>query len=326
MSSSYIYAGTKATTLKRTLLTNDQLEILLAGENFEAGYQSLHETFMGPYIARKKDSELSKALEEVISDTKDLLNSIAPNKELLDILWLKYDYYNLQAIIKGEKIVLSNEEIENRCFTSGKFSPQKLLEKYQQGKLSQLDKNIDKAFKSLGKNPRSSEISSITNYYYFISIKQISDKYKDKFIDQYVKLLIDNHNLVSGLRYFAHRTDEQNPSPIYVPGGNFNQKDLQKPESIIEKLSKLGSDSEDWKEAISTYEKNNSYTELEKVLDDRISKFLKQESRNIFSPAPLFAYFQAKKNNVQLIRMILIGKKTGLSEYEIKKMLRKRFE
>lgn len=326
MSSNYIYAGTKVTTLKRTLLTNDQLEVLLAGEDYRSGFQSLHETFLGTYIARRQTSELSEALEEVITDTKVMLSSIAPRPQLLDILWLKYDFYNLQALIKGDRMKLSDEEILAKCFNAGKFTPQKLLTEFRNDKLTKLNPYLNQVIRSLAKDSSAGNIASVTNFYYFLAIKEIASKNKDRFVKRYVELLIDNHNLISGLRHFAHRANDQNPSPVHMPGGTFSPKDLQNIDAILDRLSNLDNRTEDWKEPVAAYRQHGSYAELEKLLDDRLSRFLKQQSQNIFSSAPLFAYFHAKKNNVQLIRTILIGKKSGLSEYEIKKLLRDRFE
>ncbi len=326
MASRYIYAGTRSTALKKGLLSNDQLEMILAGEDLNASFQALHETFLAPYIARRQPSELSDALEKAVADTKKLLTDIAPQPELLDILWLKYDFYNLQAIIKGEIKRLSEEEILAKCFESAKYPPRKLLEHFQNNRLAHLHPHLEQARQEAAKYKEISDIAVATNRYYLLTAKEIADKFKDRFAQKYTALLIDIYNLQANLRAHSSGEIDEAPLPVFIPGGTWRLSDLETPEKILEKLPRMGPNAEFWKEAIENYRQDGTFIHLEKACDEYLNRFLREESRNIFSPAPLFAYFQARKNNVQLIRTVLVGKQTGLSEYEIRKTLRELFD
>jgi len=325
MSSKYIYAGTRSTALKRNLLTADQLDVLLGGENFSDSFQSLHETFMAPYVARRESQDLSLALEEAITDTKKLLQKISPEPELLDILWLKYDFHNLMAIIKGTLAGLGDQELRDRCFTTGKFAPGQLIEKYQADKLNHLDPRLHQAAQEAKNYREVSDIALATNTGYLLAAREIASKHRNNFVREYVGLIIDFYNVQANLRAFTYGQIDEAPLPLFIPGGRFTAKDLESVDSILTNLHRIGGRPDFWQEAIDGYRQSRSYFKLEKACDDHLSRFLQQSSRDIFSIAPLFSYFHARKNNVQLIKTILTGKKTNLEEFRIRQILRERY-
>ena len=120
----YIYAGTRAKALENQLLSENQMELLLSAKSVDEVHTVLQNTFLAPYLISKdknKKPSATVALEECVREAKSVLNSIAPEPELLFILWLRYDYHNLKAIIKGKKAGLNTEEILQSCFNIGIF-------------------------------------------------------------------------------------------------------------------------------------------------------------------------------------------------------------
>ncbi len=323
MQNGYIYAGTRVKSLENSLLNDEQVDMLLAGKSFEDSFSTLHGTFLGRYIANRDNKDLSLVLEEAINDSKNLLCLISPEKDILDILWLKYDFYNLKVIIKGSIAGLNDEEIEKNCFGSGKYTPQELLEHYRGNTLSRINIFLQKAMEQSRSYEEVSEIDRAMNLNYFEAIKSIAWSKKNKFAKDYVTLLIDIFNIQANLRALSYGEALETPTALFVSGGSLKQSDLENKDRILENIHKIGGKVGTWKEAVEDYKKTGDYVILERISDNYLANFLKESSYDIFSPASLFSYFHARKNNIQLIRSILVGKQTGLSEYEIRKMLRK---
>ncbi len=320
----YTYAGSRAKTLENELLSENQMELLLSAKRLVEDQRILNETFVGPYIARSSTHDIPYILETVVTDAKDTLVSIAPEPELLSILWLKYDFYNLAAIIKGASKGLSSEEIESYCFSAGVYTPQYLIEKYHDNDLFRLNPFLGSGARDATTYTEVSDIDRVMNISYFKAINSIAQESGDHFLVLYVSLLIDFFNIQANLRALGHGSPKDAPKAIRIQGGTLPRSALENEGALLDALHTLGP-KEQWEEALEEYRQTGSYALIETAFDNYIASFVKDSSHSIFTIASLFSYFQAVKNNVQIIRTILVGKHTGLSEYEIRKTIRKRY-
>lgn len=322
MDTRYIYAGTRAKTMENDLLTKTQLEVLLSAKSVEEAYKALQDTFLAPYLSKNEKSDLENAVGRSLLEAKKVLESIAPEPELLEIIWLKYDFYNLKTIVKGKIAGFPAEEIKNNCSVVGKYDPSDIIKSYEENKLSILDKNLGQAAKETSDFREVSDIDIIISKKYFETIKEISEKTKNIFVKEYVSLSIDLFNIISKLRLASLRSEGNNVKDIFIEGGKIMEKDLRGEKDILEKIKKVGNEKR-WVEALDHYKKTNNYTLLEKEVEDLKIDFLKEKSQEIFSIAPLFSYFIAKINDTSIIKAIISGKHLGISERDIRFSLRK---
>ena len=97
---------------------------------------------------------------------------------------------------------------------------------------------------------------------------------------------------------------------------------LETKENILEALQRFGGEAY-WKEPLEEYTKEGHYTMIEREADNFVVEYLKQKKIDLFSVATLYAFFAARRNNVELVKTIAVGKKAGVSEGELRKMLRR---
>ncbi|MFP4022356.1 MAG: V-type ATPase subunit [Candidatus Paceibacterota bacterium] len=322
--SDYIYAGSKVKALEKNLLTHNQVDVLLTAKSYEEALQNLHDTFVGPYLVQNKENKIPYILEVIIADTKKLIMSMAPEPELLKILWLKYDFYNLAAIIKGFRMGLSNEDLKDRCFIIGNYPPLEMIESYQNKTLGKMEFVFKKSADEATSVNEISDIDRIMNIAYLKTAKQIANESNNNFINEYVKFLIDFFNIQANLRALSYGQVGESPRPVYVYGGTVPKSATDNKETLLASISKLGS-AHLWEEAVKDYKETGSYAMIETAFDNRINSFVKEKSMEIFSIASLFAYFRAVNNNVHIIRTILVGKRSELPEYELRKTIRQRY-
>ncbi len=320
MNTKYIYSSARSKALEAELLTETQMELLLSSKDVSETFKVLQDTFVAPYLFEHEKSDINSALDASILDAKKTLSLIAPYPELLDILWIKYDFYNLKAIIKGKRAGFDDEKIKQKCVSVGKYSPLRLISAYNEKKLNLLNRYFYDAVESALSKKEVFEIDITMNIFYFKAIKEIALKFNDKFVNEYVSLLIDLFNLESALR--ISQLKDQNIKGVYIQGGRFKKKDLENERDILESYKRLGKESM-WEPAIEMYKKTKDFTLLEKVGEEYLVSFLKEKSVDMMSPAPLFAYFAAKKNNAQTIHAIMVAKKSGMSERDLRIVLRK---
>lgn len=320
METKYIYSGSRAKALETGLLSNVQMERLLSSKELPEAFKALQDTFLAPYMAKHEKTDVNKALDQSMLEAKNILASISPEPGLLNILWIKYDFYNLKAIIKGKKAGFTNEEIVEKCSRASVHTPEKLIQAYDEKKLHLLNKYFNNAVEEAESAKEVFEIDIAMNIHYFKAIKEIAAAYKNNFVNEYISLLIDFFNIESSLRLLSlNKTGLEN---IFIPGGKIYKKDLDGRKNILEQYKKFGGE-KIWSDAIKEFEETGDFSLLERTADEYTLSFLKEKSADIMSPAPLFAYFSAKKNNAQTIRAIMVAKQAGLPERDLRIILRR---
>lgn len=320
MSSTYIYAGTRAKTLERKLLSETQFELLTSAKSVEEMHKVLYDTYLAPFLDKKNGATTTLSIDKSIVDAKNTLQLIAPKPEMLDIMWIKYDFHNLKTIIKGKRVGLTDEQIIEKCFNVGLVSSEKLLRAYSEKSLRAINPHLKEAAEKAEVSKHVFEIDLAMNTSYFTAIQNLSRNINDPFITKFVTLLIDLFNINAALRADAIEGIEQ--KDVYFQGGTLTRQDVESKENILKILYRFGGEKR-WAHAIEVAEKNNSYSPLEKAADEYVLDFLKQESLLIFTPASLFSYFYAQKNNAQIIGAILTAKKSGMPEKELRATLRR---
>jgi len=319
----YVYAGTRARALEQELLTESQRELLVGAKSVPEMYQNLTDTFLAPYLSEHDESELSLILEKSIADAREILDAIAPEPALLEILWLRYDFYNLKAIIKSAVAGLPDETITQHCFTIGRYGADRLIAAYHAHQLAIIDTRLEAARAEADNYQQIADIDLVLNLHYLTTIRDIAHKLNNAFATGYVTRLIDLFNLKAALR--THGFTDGNVRDVFVSGGTFHRRELESVDDILAQFPRIGGGPH-WKEALDEYRATGSFALIEKASEDYMNWWLKDQSYHIFTLAPLFAYFNAKKNNVQVIRAIYVGKVAGLEEHEIRYNLRNLYQ
>ena len=164
------------------------------------------------------------------------------------------------------------------------------------------------------------EIDQIVGKHYFAAVQEIADGSKEPFVKKFVALLIDLYNIKAGLR--ADAIDGIDARDVYIKGGSFTPNQFESKEKITELLSRFGGEKL-WADAIAHLQETGRYNRLEKVADDYVTEWLKDESLSVFTPASLFSFFYGRKNNAQIISAILVAKRAGMEEKELRTILRR---
>lgn len=321
MNSEYIYAGTSSYTLQQKLLNETQRELLLGTHTYQEFLEALQGTFFGTYLASSK-GDMEKAIRNVLLDAKKSLIALAPEPELMHIMWRKYDFYNLRVMLRRSENG-SAAQSEDILFPMGTYSLETLSKVVQSGNFSSLDPFLAAAVKDVKKNPKAS-MSAVMDHHYLIYAVQKAAEINNPFLNQYITLLVDLYNLRARLRA-ASLSEEGVPLNVqHVSGGTIPPHNLDRQEDILSRLSKFGTEAL-WKDAVDAYKERGDFTLIDKTSDDYTMKWLKGQTVDLHSPAPMFGYLANVKENVQFIRAVGIAKYVGLSEKLLRDMVRKSF-
>lgn len=320
MDSSYIFAGTNAYVRLQKLLTETQRELLLGAHTYEEFLTSLNDTFLAAYIDTNKPENLSYALDKALLEAKRTIERIAPDKKLFTFVWLQYDFYNLKMLLKRAENEHESDQQET-FIPLGTYSYEEMNKLVQAGTFSSLHPYLAAAVRDVKKNPKLS-VDAIMDKHYLEAAAKEAKEMKHAFVSEYVRILIDLFNLRSRLRAGAskERSGKEN-TPLYANGGSIPTHNLEKIDDVYLRLSRFGGDVL-WRDAIAAYQADGDFTLVDKAAEDYMMRWLKRQSVDIHSPAPLFTYLAVMRENIQFVRAVATAKYVGLSETTLRKMIR----
>jgi len=282
----YVYSTSRVKTISYKLLSENQLERLIGAKSLDEVFKVLQDTFLESFVTSKV-TDISPVLENCLSQAKVLLSSVAPKPQMINLLWIEFDFFNLKIITKGKLQGWSNDEIKNKATFPGNFSLEALLKAYEEERLGSLSIYFDKAVKESQKSSQT-HLDLIFDTNYLENLKLESLKLKSKLVDNFVSKIIDLFNFKTALRIKYLREQGVSIEDIYIDGGKVSKKDLESGK-MLEVIKQLGNGKK-WRKALEDYEKNGNFPEIEKASDEHLLNFLTYKSLDIFSLLALHIY------------------------------------
>ena len=320
--SSYIYSSSRIKAVENELVSSVDFERLLSLSKGSDLIKAIKDTYLGKFLVDDTVEGVFQALELSLQSNKKLLIEIAPDQELLDLFWIRYDVHNLKVVLRAVKSGLTFREIENILSRLGRISPERIFNSVSTGKLEVLEPELVTSYEKALKEVNDHNIAGADreiDFGYFNLLKRLGEESKNQLITDFVRLQIDLYNLKTRLRLM--HTPRLDGEKYFIDKGSFTFAEIETREQVIEKLSKMGNESF-WKEAIDIYINEGHSTLLDTKFDDYLFVWLKSLNQDVFSAATLLTYWLKSQNLNHSIQAILVGKEGGQSDLVIRKQLR----
>ena len=321
------------------MLNVGEIERMLGAKDAQEAYRVLNDLdyakFLGD-VERVEDFQI--VINAGLIETKEMLLKNAPYPELLDLLWLRYDFANLKAFIKMKVQAKDFDEVKAMFLPYGKYSLEELKKFFiaevgfnlqTKKKKTLLDKKIEEAIQEALKIYTETQnpilIDAVVDKIYYQYLLKILPEIRNRFVNEYYHLEIDLKNLRMYLRVIALEQMELF-TQLYLEGGSLAREKFT---GNLEEFSKnlKGTIYFDLvKKAIENFVETKSFFEFEKETDAMLLDYMLKARYLTFGIEPLFAFFWIKENNAQIIRMIMVNKLNGIPSSEIRKKLRKLYQ
>ena len=305
------------------LLNNERAERMLDAASFEDAAKLLTDCGY-PDMSQMAAAEVEQALAEHRSEIFEELGRLSPDKELVDVFKLKYDYHNAKAIIKAEAM---GSDAKRLLSDAGRVSGAELLELYQADRCSQLPPTFGKAMAEARSvlartaNPQLSDF--VLDKAYFEELRAVADKFNNAFLRGYAAVLSDSANLKSAVRTLRMGKNQDFLAEVLVDGGEIEPRRIIAAadkeglaalyaHTVLEKAAQLGA------EALS----GGSMTDFERACDNAVNTTLRAAKLVSYGPEAVVAYLAAVEGEIQAARMILTGRLAGVSPQVIRERLR----
>ena len=311
--------------LEKRLLTKNRLERMIESETCEEVLKLLSET---EYSQNMTDIQNSRDYEKILKRETErvfsLVRNMSKNKEVVDILSLKYDYHNLKVLIKSKVFEKDNT---NLLMNAGTIDITKFKTKSETQSLD-LPEEILEAIAEIKKeeNLTPQKIDIIVEKYYFKNLVNLSKKIDVKVITDYVKGLIDFQNIITLFRVQKQKRDAKFLDSVIFDGGTISKDKIvgslnDGPETILNKFKKekLGPY---LVKGVEVFNETKRLSEFEKISDNYLMELNKESKYIVFGPEPLFTYLVAKEREINAIRLIMVSKINNISSEKIRERLR----
>ena len=303
------------------MLTADRAGRMLDASGFEESAKLLgdcgYEDLSG-LNAAGIDAALSERRAAIFAE----LENLVPDKALVELFRLKYDYHNAKAVLKGEAMGTDPLRLMS---VSGRIEPEKLKSAYDEERISDLPPVLGAAMVEAGSTLARTANPQLADFELdracFTEMKDIAAALDNPFVSGYVKLLIDAANLKSAVRTARMHKSADFLSSVLIKGAT----DIDRiaaadgdglaaifAHTPLEKAAAAGA------EAIA----GGSMTAFELLCDNAVNDYVRSAKLISYGPEVVVAYIAAVETEITAVRMILTGSLAGVNADTIRERLR----
>ncbi len=318
----YLYLSAALRAREAKLLSADRAERMLDAPGFEECAKLLTDcdyADMSQMSAKEIDAELSQHRADIFAE----LDRMAPDRRIVDVFRMKYDYHNAKTVVKAMAVGADAEHIYSSC---GRVSTEKLLAAYNDERWSELPPvmaaAVEEARDTLAHTSNPQLADFVLDRAYFKELSDTAKALESAFLIGYAGLLIDSTNLRSFVRTARMGKDTEFLREALIPGGNvdvarFLGADRESLAGIfthteLENAAALGAEATE----------GGALTQFELACDNAVNAYISRAKLVSFGEEPLVAYLSAVESEITAIRMILTGRLAGIEPGVIRERLR----
>lgn len=298
----YVYAVSYIKTLENKMLTNSDMQTLIASDGIDSAKRFLRERgWNGESSEELLKNELSSAWTKAYE--------VCPKEAPIDLLLYENDFHNLKTVLKA---AVQNEKWENMVL-SPYITPPAVIEAAIKSKNydeipEHLKNTLTEAYELLTTTMDGQLAEIFIDKAEHLAVLNGAKKTKNEFLIGWAELLIELTDYKT-----AWRCALSNKSRDFVKNALiYSRETLIAPaNAIIEEIKKNYPDAD-----------TGSISAFEKWCDNQKLAYAKKAKAGSFGFAPIVAFLIGKSFEVKAARIILACKENGWSEEIIRERLR----
>lgn len=328
----YGYAVARIRAMEHRLLDAGVLQRMIDAEDSASVLKILGETsYASALTSQSGESDFDKVLESDLHSIYDEIRAFVPDKELVDLMCLQYDFHNVKVLIKSIFNVRTGGKKRWDLLTSLGHYPLDIMianidsEDYRLLPFG-LNTLVPKCISIWDQNKDILEVERLLDHRMFEVMLEMADALDMPGVKSWVRTRIDGENIRSLIRLKRFNFDSARVVPFLHAGGTI---DLDLMASLIsEPFESWGRALEfsNFGNVISAIDATLNFSELiltlEKVLDDFYLDQIAISRYNQTAPENILAYLWAKEMEVKNVRVILVSKGSKRDKDQLRRLLR----
>ena len=323
----YLAISARIRAMENMLLTQPRMEKILEARKEEEITKILQDcNYFSGQFNPSEPAEMDAALTPVRGRMFADMISGAPDPRYVDLFRMKYDYHNVKALLKGAAL---GKNVDRILMDIGRVPLKELRAAVSSGELGGFPICLGDAIveaKEVLNTTRDPQLSDVLlDRWYYQDMTTLAEEIGSSFLQGYVRTKIDGVNLRTLVRTIRMGKNVEFLKGALVDGGNVDMAAILKVGSDRGTgLAELYSFTDLREAAVegATILKGGSMTQFEKLCDDGIASYLAVAQTVPFGEAPLIAYMAAHETEFINLRILLMGRITGLSNELIRARLR----
>jgi len=314
--------------IETKLLDKTKIERMKDASSTEEVLRILGETDYAAVASKiKKPEDYEMVLSEELKNLYQLMYEITPEKKIIYLFSLRYEYHNIKVILKEK---FSGKSFNNMIIDVGAIPAMKLSDYIKNDDYRDLDPLLREAIENAGSDYQETKDSQridliLDKYLYKDMLKRAVDL-KNDFLINYIKISIDLINIKTFLRVLRQKKGRDFLKEALLNGGKIdNDIFLNSLNDSVDNLINRLSYTDYYKimkDGLEDYDKNGNIAVFERLADDFLMNIIKDTKLISFGVEPLAAYIVAKETEIKLLRIILVGKLNNIPSEVLGERLR----
>ena len=323
----YLTLSTRVRVMETRLVTRERIERMLDARTDEEAVKILTECGYEELPALTNaglDDLLSKARAALYRE----LSTAAPDRRVVELFQMKYDYHNAKVLVKAAAI---GADADRLLMEGGRWSPARLRDAFQRDSLGDFSEPFRQAVLraretlNAGNDPQRADF--VLDRAYFQEMADTAKAVGSPFLQGYVRLLIDAANLRSAVRAARIGKGPDFLRQVLLPGGNVDVSVLSSGRgadlAAVFRAGPLGEAAAAG--AALTSPGSGELTAFERMCDDAVMHYLEGARLIPFGEQSVIGYLYARESEFTAIRTILSGRMAGLDSDTIRERLREAY-
>ena len=318
----YLFLSTYIRARENSLLGAKRLEQMADAADFDEAAKVLTECGF-PDLSGASDARLEEAFSARRAAFLAEFEKLCPEKQIVTACRLRYDYHNAKVLVKGEGGAGDIRRLLSGC---GRVPPETLLEAFSQDAWQDVPPAMAEAIReartTLARtaNPQLADMG--LDKAYFAELLAMAESLSTDFYTGHVRLSIDIANLRSAVRCIRGHMDEGLLRTAVIPGGNVSPESVCRSyadgvedifhDRALAQCAQLGAQAVE----------GAPLAGFEQACDNVLTEYLTGAKAVSFGPAVAVAYLASLEAEITAARMLLQGKRGGLSPEALRERLR----
>lgn len=312
----YLGVSARVRAMETRLLTRERLERMIDARDDGEALKVLAECGYGELTAAGLEQGLTEARTALFRE----LASAVPDRRMVDLFRLKYDYHNAKVLVKAR---VTGQPADRLLVTGGRYAPEQLLEGLT-GCGAEFCAAVARAEQVLAEtgDPQLADLELDRACY--AEMGRLARECGSAYLQGYVRLAVDAANLRSCVRcarldkgpdFLARVLIEGGSVPVSAltqergqeVGAAFRSGPLAAAAELAAELARPGA---------------GPLTAFERACDDALMAYQEKARRTPFGEEVVAGYLFAREAELTAIRTVMAGRRAGLDGDVIRQRLR----
>ena len=322
----YLFISTYLHSRERDLLTAARMERMIEAPTAEDAAKVLTEIGYGEFSSLS-DRELSAVLAQEQEKLFQDLYRFVPDKAVVDVFKVKYDYHNLKTLLKARAVGVDGGRL---LLDAGRVGAEEMRRAVTEGDYGSLPEALRRAAAEAGEvlaatgDPQLSDF--VLDRAYYGEMLSAARATGSAFLTRYVQAAIDAANLRGAVRTLRMKKGADLLRRVLVEGGTISPDSVQTA-ALSGSLEELYRPTElrGAAELGTAAAQGGSLTPFEKACDDAVTAVAARAKSVPFGVEAVISYLVAKEIEFTAVRIIMSSRMAGIGGDTIRERLREAY-